>query len=433
MRFTKRGRSAAERQRSELAALRAASSRERSEPLSKRSALDMKILYVSMRYGEEIAGGAEQHCREMAERMVARGHEVEVATTCAQSYVDWANVFVAETTELHGVVVHRFANAAPRDDGFDALHRVLTSQPGPHPLPLQREWMRMQGPYSPDLAAWVDANAASFDCVVCFTYLYWTTASTLHTLAGRVPIVLHPTVHDEPALRLSIFDEVFRLPDAFALSTPEEAELIRRRFRQVPPAVVVGVGVEVAPADPQKFTELYGLGDTPYLLYAGRVEEGKGARELLDAFTTYKAKHPSDPIRLVFLGEAVMTLPERTDVLVTGYVDAPTRDAALAGAYAFVQPSRFESFSMVLTEAFAHGRPALVQGECAVLNGHAERSGAAIPYRDAAGFDAALTALRSDTDRAEAMGAAGRAYVTREYDWDRVLDRYESLLRAVRN
>jgi hypothetical protein len=129
----------------------------------------MKILYVSMRYGEEIAGGAEQHCREMAERMVARGHEVEVATTCAQSYVDWANVFVPETSELHGVVVHRFANAAGRDDGFDALHRQLTSSPGPHPLSLQREWMRMQGPYSPDLAAWLDSHAPGFDCVVCFT------------------------------------------------------------------------------------------------------------------------------------------------------------------------------------------------------------------------------------------------------------------------
>ena len=391
----------------------------------------MKILYVSMRYGEEIAGGAEQHCREMAERMVARGHEVEVATTCAQSYVDWANVFVAETTELHGVIVHRFANAAGRDDGFDALHRQLTSSPGPHPLSLQREWMRMQGPYSPDLAAWLDSHAPGFDCVVCFTYLYWTTASTLDALAGRVPIVLHPTVHDEPALRLSIFDEVFRLPDAFALSTPEEAALIGRRFRRVPPAVVVGVGVDVDPAEPQKFTELYGLGDTPYLLYAGRVEEGKGARELLDAFTAYKAKHASDPIKLVFLGEAVMTLPERTDVIVTGFVDAPTRDAALAGAYALVQPSRFESFSMVLTEAFAHGRPALVQGDCAVLRGHAYRSGAAIPYRNGLEFEAALRALRADQDRVNAMGDAGRAYVQREYDWDVVLERYESLLRAV--
>ena len=38
----------------------------------------MRILYVVMRYGEEIAGGAEQHCRDFAERIVQRGHDVEV-------------------------------------------------------------------------------------------------------------------------------------------------------------------------------------------------------------------------------------------------------------------------------------------------------------------------------------------------------------------
>ncbi len=53
----------------------------------------MRLLYVVQRYGETIAGGAEQHCREMAERMAARGHHVEVATTCAKSYVDWADVY----------------------------------------------------------------------------------------------------------------------------------------------------------------------------------------------------------------------------------------------------------------------------------------------------------------------------------------------------
>ena len=29
----------------------------------------MRLLYVVQRYGETIAGGAEQHCREIAERM----------------------------------------------------------------------------------------------------------------------------------------------------------------------------------------------------------------------------------------------------------------------------------------------------------------------------------------------------------------------------
>ena len=53
----------------------------------------MRILYVVQRYGEQIAGGAEQHARAFAERLVERDHQVTVLTTCAQSYVDWANVY----------------------------------------------------------------------------------------------------------------------------------------------------------------------------------------------------------------------------------------------------------------------------------------------------------------------------------------------------
>ena len=63
----------------------------------------MRLLYVVQRYGETIAGGAEQHCREMAERMAQRGHHVEVATTCAQSYVDWADAYEPGRSTSNGV------------------------------------------------------------------------------------------------------------------------------------------------------------------------------------------------------------------------------------------------------------------------------------------------------------------------------------------
>ena len=98
-----------------------------------------------------------------------------------------------------------------------------------------------------------NATPHRFDCVICFTYLYWTTWAALRHVQGRVPLVLHPTVHDEPPLRLSLFDAEFRAPDAFALSTPEEIDLIRDRFHLDPPGAVVGIGVEVGAADPARF------------------------------------------------------------------------------------------------------------------------------------------------------------------------------------
>ena len=389
----------------------------------------MRLLYVVQRYGESIAGGAEQHCREMAERMAARGHHVEVATTCAQSYVDWADTYEPGRSMANGVVVRRFRVAVPRDNPrFNELNRRMVCGRGSRPLFVQREWMREQGPWAPDLVSWLEHNAHRYDTVICFTYLYWTTWAALHALRGRVPLVLHPTVHDEPPLRLSLFDAEFRAPDAFALSTPEEIDLIRNRFHFDPPGAVVGIGVEVGTADPGRFRAAYALADRPYLLYVGRIAEGKGALALVDFFVAYKDRHPDDDLVLALVGDALLEIPERDDIVVTGFVDYQTRDDAIAGALALAQPSFFESFSMILTEAFAFGRPAIVQGRCEVLTGHAHRSNAAIPYDSFAEFECALELMRADPTLADAMGAAGRAYVEREYTWDAVLTRYETLL-----
>lgn len=389
----------------------------------------MRLCYVVQRYGSHIAGGAEQFCREMAERMVARGHHIEVVTSCARSYVDWANEFEPGRTTLNGVVVHRLPVARPRDNvTFGDVNRRMVTGLGVRPLAVQREWMRAEGPYIRDLPQWLRANAHRFDLVVCFTYLYWTTYAALDTIAGIVPTVMHPLVHDEPPLRLSLFDAIFRAPDAFALATPEELELIRRRFRFEPDAEVVGIGVELGVHDPAPFRSAFLPDGAPYLLYVGRVDPMKGAAELLADFLAYKSRNPRDDLRLVFLGEALMEIPKRDDIVVTGFVDYALRDSAIAGCFALAMPSYFESFSMVLTETFAQARPALVQGRCAVLRGHAERSGAAIPYEGFAEFEVALEMLRDAPELADAMGAKGRAYVEREYRWGTVLERYEQLL-----
>lgn len=393
----------------------------------------MRVLYVVQRYGDGVAGGAEQHAREIAERMVTRGHTVEVLTTCATSYVDWANELPAGPSTLNGVGVHRLPVKRPRHGPlFGMFNARMISSFGFRPLSLQRQWIEMEGPFAPEIPRWLARRGRDYDVVVFVTYLYWTAWAGLRACAGAVPTVLHPTAHDEPPLRLSLFHEVLRLPNALAYLSPEEAELVRTRFPGAPDGAVVGMGVDLpeAPGDGRRFRERFGLGDAPYLLYLGRVDPAKGAAELYDFFVAYKARRPSD-LRLVYLGETLVELPPRDDVLVTGFVDTDVRDAALRGALALVHPSYFESFSMALTEAFAHWRPALVQERCAVTAGHARRSGAALPYSGFAEFEVAVDLLLDEPRVADAMGRAGRAYVEREYSWPTVLDRYEALLESV--
>jgi len=382
------------------------------------------------RYGAEVAGGAEQHCRQFATRLAVRGHDVDVVTTRARSAGDWADAYPPGTTTLDGVTVHRLDVTEAKDEAaFDALTtRAIWGRPPPT-LAVQQQWLRAQGPAIDGLAPWLAERGRSYETVVFFTYLFTTCWAGLPAAAGRVPTVLHATAHDEPYFWLPAFDTVLRLPSAYAWSTEEERDLLARRGAGRRPGMVIGVGVDPADgADLRPFrTRVPALGDRPYLVYVGRVTAGKGALELIDSFTNYKRSRPG-PLALVLVGEMGVDAPGHPDVICTGFVDDPTRAAAMGGAVAVMLPSRYESFSMVLVEAWAQGRPAIVQGHSDVLAGQGRRSGAGIAYHSYAEWEAAVDLLTEEPATASALGAAGRRYVETEYAWDTVLSRYERLL-----
>jgi len=394
----------------------------------------VKILYGVQRYGTEVGGGAESACRSLAERMAARGHRVEVVTSCAVDYVTWADEYPEGTSELNGVTLHRLPVRAQRTTAqFGPIsQRVLTR---PHtPFAVERDWVRVQGPDLPGLVPWLESESSRFDVAAFYTYLYPTTAFGLPVAARYTATVLHPAAHDEPMIELSVFDALFRQADAICVHTPEELETVRRRFHFDSLAGVVGLGVDVhpPPADGGRFRAAFGIGDGPILLYNGRVEPGKGTDELAKYFIEYKKRH-QDPLKLVLVGPLVTPVAEHPDIICTGYVDVQTRLDAYAASFAFVMPSYFESFSIALCDAWAIRRPALVNANCAVLDGQARRSGAGLGYRSLSEFVAALDRLIADPGLIAAMGAAGRKYVLGNYGWDAVATSYENLLHRAFN
>lgn len=391
----------------------------------------MKILVVVQRYGRDVVGGAELATREFATRLAARGHGVDVLTSCAASYTSWENAFAAGTEQIDGVFVHRLPVDAARDERlYSPLQaRTLSESYRSAPLHLQETWMRAQGPHVPELGPWIEANAGSYDLAVFFTYLYYTAWAGIRAAAPLLPVILHPTAHDEPPLRLSLFDPVFRFPAGHAFLTPEEGTLVRERFGLRRPSIVTGLGVDLGGAhdsDPL-VTQRYGIGDRDFVLNVGRLDPGKGSDELFDFFTAYKRRHPG-PLMLVCAGPARGIESPDPDIIVTDVVDERTKRALLEEALALVQPSYFESFSLVLAEAWAQRKPALVNGRCAVLHGQARRGGGAIPYRGYAEFEAALELMVEDPSLRTSLGRAGRAYAERVFNWDAIMDRYDRFL-----
>lgn len=392
----------------------------------------MRLLFVVQRYGEEVAGGAELFCREYATRMVGRGHEVDVLTSCAVSYVDWADHYRPGEHVVDGVRVHRLPVAAPRDNAlFGPLHARVVHGAKPVPLFLQREWMRQQGPFVPELPAWLHARADDYDAVAFFTYLYYTTWAGLPAAAAHRPTVLHPTAHDEPPLYLTLFDLMYRHAHGIGFLTEEEQALVERRFRLRRPTAVLGIGTDLAAVgDGDAFRNAYGLGDRPYLLYVGRIDPHKGVIELAEMFKAFKQRN-AGPLALVVVGEPVVPFPPHPDVFVTGFVDAEVKRDAIDGCVALVQPSYFESFSMVVTEAWAQRRPVLAQERNEVVRGQVRRSQGGMLYSGFAEFEAAVQLVVAENSLRARLADAGRAYVEDRYRWDVVLARYERFVDSI--
>ncbi len=115
----------------------------------------MRLLFVVQRYGEDVAGGAEQHCREFAERLVVRGHDVD-AHDAAIVLRRLRRRVPPGISSLHGVTVHRVPTTIARDTSrFNQLNMRLVAAVRARPLEVQREWMRMQGPQADGIPVWL--------------------------------------------------------------------------------------------------------------------------------------------------------------------------------------------------------------------------------------------------------------------------------------
>jgi len=385
------------------------------------------LAIVVQRYGADITGGSESLARSVAERLTAF-YDVTAFTTCARDYVTWRNEMPAGEETLAGVRVRRFPVEEERDlAAFNAFAEPLYGRE--HTDEEEQLFLRRQGPYAPRLVEALAAERGRFAAVMFFTYLYYPTYAGLKAAPERS--VLVPTTHDEPPLGLRVYSEVFALARAFGFLTGPEEALVRSRFPLGNrPALVSGMGVET-PEDPdvEGFRIRHDL-DQPFVLYAGRIDAGKGCAEMLAHYARYR-RHVPGAASLVLIGKLAMPEPREAGVRYLGYLSEEEKAAALAGARAVICPSPYESLSIVLLEGMALGTPALATARSAVLLDHCRRSNAGLWYRDPDEFVEALDLLVREERLREALGANGRAYVRQGYRWDTVIERYRSLIEAV--
>jgi len=381
------------------------------------------------RYGVDVVGGTEHWLQMLAEHLVELLQwQVEVFTTCATSAVTWADEVAPGTSTLNGVTVHRFRSVSGRDPAYGAIDPVIRRDPDAVPDELAQRFVTLVGPVCP---AAVDAAVDSANPLVAVTpYLFWPAVHGVPRLGRRV--VFHGAAHDEAELHLRIMAPVFAAVGGFAFNSFAERALVERTFRVAHlPASVIGNAVVERPGEAASARGALGLGaDEPFVLCVGRVERGKSAHALADLWRLYRQRRPSAP-RLVLLGPVNEALESDESVLAVGRQSEEVKWGALRACELLITPSAFESFSLVVVEAWLAGRPVVVNGRCAATVEHCRRSGGGLWFDGYAELEAVVDRLLADGDLRRRLAGAGERYARAQFAWDAIVARYAELAERI--
>lgn len=386
----------------------------------------MKIAFIIQRCGKEIVGGAESLCLTVAQQL-SQYFEIEILTSCAIDYMSWENHYPSGMEKIGNVNIRRFKTDFTRDiSSFNRFSdKVLV---GSHSIEDELLWMKMQGPYCSGLFEFLTENKDNFDLFIFFTYLYATTYYGLPIVANKS--VLVPLAHDEPPLKLSIYDELFNNSKAIIYHTEEEKNIVLQRFGvSETKGRLIGYGIDDLTTIHDNFSSAVAL-NFPYLLYVGRIDRSKGCDELIDFFKKYKKEHMSK-LKLVLVGPKIFEFVEDDDVIYLGVLDEKQKTYVLKNMSIFVMPSKYESFSIATMEAWMSKKPVIVNSQSAVLKSHCEKSNGGLYYENYEEFVECVNLLLSDVHLQEQMGKNGYQYVKENYSWDKIINEYRIFLNNV--
>jgi glycosyltransferase involved in cell wall biosynthesis len=387
----------------------------------------IRLGIVVQRYGREVVGGAETLARDIAQRLNVSDTDVTVFTTTARNYITWENEYKPGDSILKGVNIKRFPVEKPRDIlAFNQFSDVFFKQ-----QPEERDenrWIWEQGPYSPALIEGIRQAQQEINLFIFFTYLYYPTVEGMKVV--KKPVILFPTAHDEPPIHLNVMKEVFQRPEALFFLTGAEMEFVKKTFQPGNSMTLIRTGTEINDScDENLFKRKY-LQYVPYILYAGRIEKGKGLEPVLEAYREIRKKRL---IHFVLMGKKLMDLPEMEGLKYVGYVSEEEKQSAFKGAVFSVQPSPLESLSLTTLESFSGKTPVLVNKRSAVLCEHIELSGGGFAYDTIDQFIQHFYTLYDKRQLRREMGLKGYRYTKEFFSWDVVIEKIKKAMASVLN
>jgi glycosyltransferase involved in cell wall biosynthesis len=384
----------------------------------------LRIALVSPRFDPITAVGAEERIRRLAAGLAARGHGVELLTTCVRDPMTWKNHYQPGRIEESPFAVSRFP-VDPRRVSRRFLEAAARIGRGTAVGREEEEaWAAGLG-FSSALAHYLADSGSRFDAFVFAPLVCGTTFGGLASVASRS--LLLPALPDGPAARLGIVRENLAAAGAILAGSGAERDLIASTADIPVESIPVGAS-GVAPAaqyDPEGFRRRHGI-EVPFLIYTGRRSREKGVHRLMEyAFSAFR--NGGIDFRLVLTGEEALPLPDGAGdcILDLHFLGEQDRADGLAAALAFCQPSAAEGLALSPLESWLAGRPVVTDAVGAVTRARCADSGGGLWYDGALEFEETVRLLLEDGERAAAMGSRGRDFVLSRWPWERTLEAVE--------
>ncbi|MGO1669808.1 MAG: glycosyltransferase [Sphingobacterium sp.] len=411
-----------------------------------------KICFLVCQYGPEVNGGAEYHCKMLAERLVDE-YQVDVITTKIVNYNTFEPFYKNQIDYQNGVRILRFDTAPFHRETHEkwrnkskfsrkirrtlfrlGLLKSLASIFPKWSLGLKKERLALQshGFYAPDSYAYLRQHQDEYKAIINFTYMF-PHAVFCSKIAPKKTILI-PTLHEESEAFRTIQTHPFTEVGHIAFNTEEEKNLANNIFgSSMAESSILAVGVETefettVPFDVVK--EKFNINSANYLHFFGRICESK-MEKLIPWFINYKAKYPSD-LKLVLTGRAFQDKIDHPDLIYTGFVSDEEKVALIKNATLVVNPSKNESLSLLLLEAMNLGKTVLVNGQSEVMKGHAIKSDFATEYyQDEHDFHRKIHKYVTNPRLIESNEIRAKNYVETYYNWDTILQKLKDLIERM--
>lgn len=413
-----------------------------------------KIAIVVQQYGLEVNGGAEIHARLLAERLSEK-YEVEVLTTTSKDYTSWGEYYKVGDDLINGIKVKRFKTEERLSQQESDFKRYLRRnsrytnkrytlsnfiylyflkkiyRTKKNHKELFNNWLIAQGPYVPDLIDYVVDNQKEYVAFIFFTYLHFPTYIGVQKVGNKCIFI--PTAHDEQTFHFKGMSELFYSPRFIMFNSPKERELVYNTY----------------PLTKEKESDIAGVGfDQPvlanndlkinckYILFAGRVNKGKGCQELIDYFIYYKSLYKSD-LKLILVGNVFMNVnkyAENKDVIFTGFISEEEKNAYIQNCEALMMPSRLESLSMITLEAMIMGKPTLATEYGQVVKNHIEESETGFLYKGKEEFAFHINKILNLSEKEkDNISKKAVAYVENNYSWSVIIDKFAKAVEYIKS